>query len=228
MGLQRALLRASVRDSLSRGEVRAVDRNVNSLYVVVILIALLGVILSCCCGLFGGFIAGGWQARSVARRAVRIERPESPEVKPFPRGDDGLTRIPRPLLPPTPGSLPQGEAPVPGPIAPPSDFQTSGYQGGALILHVKGRSPAEKAGLRVGDIIVAVGGVEIDKDNTLSNAVLEYKPGDRVEIVFWRNGRERTAEITMGRNPDRPNLPYLGVLYAFVSTSETKAETDTD
>ncbi len=65
-------------------------------------------------------------------------------------------------------------------------FSPSGKQGLAIIAN----SPAEKAGLRIGDIITAVADKEIDLDNPLSNLISQYKKGDQVELTVQRAGNE--------------------------------------
>lgn len=69
---------------------------------------------------------------------------------------------------------------------------------GALVYSVSGKeslavisgSAAEKAGLKINDIITAVGGREIDLNNPLANLVSEHKAGDKIELTVWRAGKE--------------------------------------
>ncbi|HHX58585.1 MAG TPA: serine protease [Candidatus Moranbacteria bacterium] len=65
-------------------------------------------------------------------------------------------------------------------------YSFSGQQGLAVV---KG-SAAEKAGLKLGDIILAVNDEEIDLDNPLSKLIAEKKKGDKVELKVWREGDE--------------------------------------
>lgn len=58
--------------------------------------------------------------------------------------------------------------------------------------------PAEKAGLRVGDVITKIGNKKIDKDTPLQSIVRDYQPGDKVEITVWRNGSEEVRTVTLG------------------------------
>lgn len=58
-------------------------------------------------------------------------------------------------------------------------------------------SPAEKAGLKDGDIITAVNGVKIGRAGTLSTLIGEYMPGDTVSIAYLRDGAENSVNITL-------------------------------
>lgn len=72
-------------------------------------------------------------------------------------------------------------------------YSRSGTTGLALIAD----SPAIRAGLQVGDIIVSVGGVEINLDNPLSELVARYNRGDMLSLVILRGGEERTVEVKL-------------------------------
>lgn len=58
-------------------------------------------------------------------------------------------------------------------------------------------SPADKAGLKEGDIITKVNGEVVDADNQLSSRLSKYKVGDTVEITYVRDGKEQTAKVTL-------------------------------
>lgn len=65
-------------------------------------------------------------------------------------------------------------------------YSPSGKQGLAIIAG----SPAEVAGIKIGDIIVSVNNQDINLDNPLSNLINQYKKGDTVELVVDRGGQE--------------------------------------
>lgn len=69
--------------------------------------------------------------------------------------------------------------------------------GGALVAAVVPGSPAERAGLRQGDVIIRFGDREINDDAGLVAAVQARKVGDRVEVTFLRNGVENRATVTL-------------------------------
>jgi 2-alkenal reductase len=62
-------------------------------------------------------------------------------------------------------------------------------------------SAAARAGLREGDIIVAVDNVRLDYNTSLRQLLLRYKPGDTVTLTVLRDGRERAIQVTLGERP---------------------------
>lgn len=58
-------------------------------------------------------------------------------------------------------------------------------------------SPAAKAGLKSYDIILEMEGEEIDQDHTLSEAIHEYSPGDKVTLMVWREGEKKEIEVEL-------------------------------
>lgn len=72
-------------------------------------------------------------------------------------------------------------------------YVTAGRSGGA----VSAGSPAEKAGIREGDIITKINGQEIGPQAGVSSIVGEYAPGDTIELVYLRDGKEQTTRATL-------------------------------
>jgi len=58
-------------------------------------------------------------------------------------------------------------------------------------------SPAQKAGLKSGDIILKFGSEKVTLQNTLSKIIQEYKPGDIVSVIILRDGSQKTLNITL-------------------------------
>lgn len=67
-------------------------------------------------------------------------------------------------------------------------------------------SPAEKAGLREGDIILEVNGEKITQQNSLSNLIRKRKVGETVRLKIWREGKIFEIYVTLGSLPE--NLLY--------------------
>ncbi len=59
-------------------------------------------------------------------------------------------------------------------------------------------SGADRAGLMEGDIIIELDGVRIDYDNPLASVILNYNPGDEVELKILRNEREMIVKAVLG------------------------------
>ncbi|MEV5198062.1 trypsin-like peptidase domain-containing protein [Streptomyces sp. NPDC053720] len=63
--------------------------------------------------------------------------------------------------------------------------------------------PADRAGLKPGDVITKFNDTVIDSGPTLIGEIWTHKPGDRVTLTYTRDGRTATAEVTLGeRNGD--------------------------
>ena len=75
------------------------------------------------------------------------------------------------------------------------DFAFAGP--GVRLEGVTPASPAEAAGLREGDVIVSIAGVEIADLRALSAALRDRRPGDRVKVTYLRGGERREVEIEL-------------------------------
>lgn len=72
---------------------------------------------------------------------------------------------------------------------------------GALVSAVEDGSPAARAGIKAGDIILAFDSKAIDQSSTLPLVVGEMKPGQIATARIWRDGGERTVKVTVGAAP---------------------------
>ena len=75
---------------------------------------------------------------------------------------------------------------------------------GALVMEVNANSPAQKAGVMVGDVVVAFDGKPIKEMRQLPRLVAESKVGTRTEMKVWRKGAEKTLSITLGEMDESP------------------------
>lgn len=71
--------------------------------------------------------------------------------------------------------------------------------GGALVAQVNKGSPADRAGIRVGDVIVSFAGRKVDDTGQLRNLVAATPPGTHVKVAVVRDGAERTLGVTIGK-----------------------------
>ena len=69
---------------------------------------------------------------------------------------------------------------------------------GALVSAVEAGSPAERAGLEPGDVIVRAGDVEVDRSSDLPARITEMKPGTAVKLEVIRKGAAKTLTATVG------------------------------
>jgi serine protease Do len=72
---------------------------------------------------------------------------------------------------------------------------------GALVTDVAPGTPAEKAGLESGDVIVAIDGKPIDDANRLTLTVAGIAPGTEVDLRVVRDGKERSLTLTTAERP---------------------------
>ncbi|MFJ8199130.1 S1C family serine protease [Streptomyces sp. NPDC096152] len=71
-------------------------------------------------------------------------------------------------------------------------------QGVSGSAPVESGGPADRAGLKPGDVITKLDDHVIDSGPTLIGEIWTHKPGDKVTITYLRDGKERTAEVTLG------------------------------
>jgi S1-C subfamily serine protease len=169
------------------------------IYTIVAVVAVFTVVLSCAIGALAGgtagFIVGKRQASRAAAQALErgLEelQPSLPQV-PLPRQED------QPLPQPGPQDWP---------------FELPLGREGALVVEVFAETPADEAGLRVGDLITAVDRTPVDRNHDLRETITQYEPGDRVTIHIWRTDRKESIRVRLGERPDEAGAPYLGILY---------------
>ncbi|MSS42668.1 PDZ domain-containing protein [Anaerosalibacter bizertensis] len=68
---------------------------------------------------------------------------------------------------------------------------------GVIILEIVPNSPADKSGLRSGDIIVSIDDNEIENMNQLKKILYKYKKGQKAKLNIIRDGKEKTVEIVL-------------------------------
>ncbi|MGC8862664.1 MAG: Do family serine endopeptidase [Armatimonadota bacterium] len=76
-----------------------------------------------------------------------------------------------------------------------------GIKHGAVIQSVGKDTPAEKAGLKVMDVITNVGGKPVTNASELRRVVQSFEPGTEVKIVIWRDKKEKTVSVKLGELP---------------------------
>jgi S1-C subfamily serine protease len=64
-----------------------------------------------------------------------------------------------------------------------------------------GKSPAQQAGLRTGDVIVAVNGQAVSDNGDLASALLSRSPGTKVTVTVVRGSSQATISVTLGQRP---------------------------
>jgi serine protease Do len=77
---------------------------------------------------------------------------------------------------------------------------------GELISRIEPGEAAAKAGIRQGDVVVAVNGKEVTPEQTLSFLVANTPPGTRIPVELLRDGKRQTVTVTVGKRPPEEQL----------------------
>jgi len=78
---------------------------------------------------------------------------------------------------------------------------------GALIAAVVQGGPADKAGVKPGDVLVSVDNQSISDTTALLNAIAQLKPGAEVKMKVIRRGKPAELTVTIGKRPPPPRRP---------------------
>ncbi len=175
--------------------------------IALLLSMLLGAISGAMAGGLVGYLAGRQAQEAPEELAVHVEELEQALRETHARMEEmaGQVEAMRRYIEegPMPGR-PYGEepGPMPSPMMGP---------GGALVQEVLPDTPAEEAGLRPGDLIVAVNEEPVTPERPLPDILGGYRPGDRVELTLLRRNETLVLSVRLGRHPDDPERGYLGV-----------------
>jgi len=73
-------------------------------------------------------------------------------------------------------------------------------QTGAVVIDVQENSPADKTGLKMGDVITKIEDYDVESVARLKYYLYKYSPGDKVKVTFIRDGKTKTDTITLGKS----------------------------
>jgi serine protease Do len=97
---------------------------------------------------------------------------------------------------------------------------------GALVSDVMENSPADKGGIKRGDVIFQYQGKAVDNPGHLRNAVAETPVGTKVKLTIIRDRKEMTVQLTIGEQPK--NLTKAGAEGEEKSSEESRAVSGLD
>jgi len=69
---------------------------------------------------------------------------------------------------------------------------------GVIVYQVEEDSPADKAGFKIGDVIVKVNDDDVSSIGYLRYYLYNYRVGDKITITYIRNGDTKTTTVTLG------------------------------
>jgi serine protease DegQ len=76
-----------------------------------------------------------------------------------------------------------------------------GRQSGAIIAGVVRNGPADRAGMRPGDILMAVQGKDVADTNQMLTLIAQLAPGAKAKMTVMRKNRQSTLDVTVGKRP---------------------------
>lgn len=80
---------------------------------------------------------------------------------------------------------------------------------GAIVSETQADSPALKAGLESGDVILSVDGSEVKNPKSLARIIAGYAPQETARITVFRAGKEQDIEVTLGKLPEQAKKAAL-------------------
>jgi len=106
---------------------------------------------------------------------------------------------------------------------------------GALVGQVFEGDPADKAGVKTGDVILEINGKAVQNSHELLLVVAVLKVGEKVKVKIWRDGKEKIYEIIVGERKDEKILAgkeksseYLGMTVQEITPDMAKHFGHTD
>ena len=134
-----------------------------------------------------GMLIGSGAGFSIDRPAGNMEALQPPPLTPYNPQTVPLPGARTPRLGIVPGTVPQALV---------AQLELSGFPG-VLLTKVVPDSPAAKAGLKENDVVVKLGDVSLSGPLSVTEALSEKMPGDKITAVFYRKGKRETTEITL-------------------------------
>jgi serine protease Do len=81
---------------------------------------------------------------------------------------------------------------------------------GALVSEVSPDSPADKAGLKAGDVVLEIDGHKVENPGDVARAVALVAPGRKARLAVWRDKAQKTVDIVLGEAPGEQQASRLG------------------
>lgn len=92
----------------------------------------------------------------------------------------------------------------------PDMAEAVGVKEGVIIAQVMPSSPAEKAGLKVGDVVIAIDGEKVSSVRDLQLRVMRTPPGKEITLTVIRNGKEENIKVKVEAMPEETRISQAG------------------
>jgi len=92
----------------------------------------------------------------------------------------------------------------------PDMAEAVGVKEGVIIAQVMPSSPAEKAGLKVGDVVIAIDGEKVSSVRDLQLRVMRTPPGKELTLTVIRNGKEENIKVRVEAMPEETKISQAG------------------
>ena len=77
---------------------------------------------------------------------------------------------------------------------------SSNVDSGVVIAKIQNNAPADKAGLKIGDVITKIDDKKVENISKLRYYLYKYSIGDKITITYMRDGKEETTQVTLSEN----------------------------
>ena len=74
---------------------------------------------------------------------------------------------------------------------------------GVVVANIAANSGASKSELKKGDIIIAINGEKVQNTAYLRYELYKYKPGESIEVTYYRNGKDYKTKVTLSSSSDQ-------------------------
>ncbi len=89
----------------------------------------------------------------------------------------------------------------PAPVTPTGPHAVQGATEGALVARIVPGGPADRAGIKQGDVVIKIGDTTVKTVDDLFAAVAGHQPGEKVAVTIVRAGQEQQLTVTLGKRP---------------------------
>jgi Do/DeqQ family serine protease len=93
---------------------------------------------------------------------------------------------------------------------------------GVVVTDIQPNTPAEKAGLKRTDVILAINGHAVSGQEELRLTIAQMAPGSVAKLKVARDGKERTIDVTLDKVIDKPNELFDGVEVKAISNDDRR------